>query len=129
MRKNIYDALVAWVPLDPLVGPRVFEASSVDSHTMKPFIVIRMHTSFPVRPAIGARHYAQVWAHDEPGSYLKIDNILKEVRKAVEAAPPSGEFLEARWIETGVDLRDDGLETITRYCRFQLTQTLRELHG
>lgn len=128
MRKIIFDALRLWAPLDALVGERIYEASSVDAHTQKPFIVVRMHTGFPVRPAIGGRHYAQVWAHDHPGSYLKIDAILIECRRAVEALPPSGDFLEARWIETGVDLRDDGFETITRYCRFQMTQALRELH-
>lgn len=129
MRRIVYEALTGWAPLDPLVGQRIYEASSVDVHTPKPFVVVRMHTGFPIRPVIGGRHYAQVWAHDNPGSYLRIDEILVECRRAIEAHPPDGDFLEARWIETGVDLRDDGFETVTRYCRFQLTHTLRELHA
>jgi len=131
MRKRIFEALVAWAPLDALVENRILEASSVTVHTTKPFIVIRMHTGFPVERSIGGRHYAQIWAHDEPGSYLRIDDILIETRKALESLPNTGDdgFLEARWIESGVDLKDDLLETITRYSRYQLTQSLRELHG
>lgn len=131
MRERVYNALSAWAPLDPLVGQRIFEASAVTVSTKKPFIVIRMHTGFPVERSIGGRHYVQVWAHDIPGSYLKIDSILTECRKAIEASPNTGAdgFLEARWIENGVDLKDDVLETITRYSRYQLTQALRELHG
>ena len=131
MRKLIYEALMGWDPLHALVGERIYEASAVDAHTRKPFVTVRMHTGFPVERSIGGRHYAQVWAHDEPGSYLRIDAILIECRKAIESMPNDLEqgFLEARWIETGVDLRDDRLETITRYSRYQLTQALRELHA
>jgi hypothetical protein len=125
-RKIIFAALKAWPGLDPLVGERIFEASNVDKHVTKPLIVLRMHTEFPVA-RMGGRGYMQLWAHDKPGSYLKIDDILAESRKAIESIPPQNTFLEAKWIETGVDLRDDAMGTVVRYSRFQITHAMREL--
>jgi hypothetical protein len=131
VRQRVVQCLIDWAPLQPIVEDRVFEASAVVTQVKRPFIVVRMHTGFPVERGIGGRHYAQVWAHDAPGSYLRIDQILIEARKAIESLPHTGAdgFLEARWIETGVDLKDDTLGTITRYSRYQLTQALRELYG
>lgn len=105
---------------------RILEASSVNEVPERPFITYRMHTHFPLNRGLGQREYSQVWVHDDPGDYMRIDDILGKIRRAVEAAPSEGEFLEARWIETGVDLKDDVMGTITRYIRFQHTATLRE---
>ena len=133
MRDVLAQSMVASAELQQLLTGddgefRVYEASSisVEAPPARPFVTYRMHTDFPLNRGLGRREYSQVWAHDEPGDYLVIDEILNAVRRAVEAAPSNGDFLEARWIETGVDLRDDVMGTITRYIRFQHTATLRE---
>lgn len=136
MRTLLYQALVAREPLIAILGSpdRLIEASALGNPQLsgyegtppRPFVTYRMHTAFPYRRKIGAREYAQVWANDEPGDYLRIDQILKEVRIAVEGIAPQGEFVGAEWIETGVDLRDDVMGTINRYIRFQFNSSLRE---
>lgn len=125
-RVRTFKALTEWPGLVPLVDGRIYEASSVDKHYPKPLITIRLHTGFPVQAGLGRREYVQVWAHDVPGDYMAIDAIHEQVRLAMEAIVPEEKFLEARWIETGVDLRDDFMETICRYQRFQFTGVLLE---
>jgi hypothetical protein len=133
-RTLLYQALRGSTDLAEIVDDRILQASSLVEGAIpeKPFVTYRMHTDFP-RPVggkVGRREYCQVWANDVPGDYLQIDKILDICRQAVEAIPSSkanGAFLEARWIETGVDLRDQDMGTINRYIRFQFTSTLREL--
>jgi hypothetical protein len=122
-------ALKGSAELVAIVGNRVFSASAVNKQMKRPLVTIRSHTDFPAVRNVGQRGYIQVWAHDDPGDYERIDQILDLSRTAIEAVQPSvvlGPFLEARWIETGVDLRDDVMESITRYMRFQFTFTRRE---
>jgi hypothetical protein len=128
-RTLLYQAMKGSQPLENIVHGRIFQASRLGIHDQdgvlitdgvpeKPFITYRMHTDFPVGGGMGRREYSQVWANDDPGSYVQID--------AVEAIPPQDGFLEARWVETGVDLKDDAMGTINRYIRFQMTGSLRE---
>lgn len=133
MRKVLFKALSSSASLAEIVGPRIIQASALGSELPgyegvpeRPFVTYRMHTDFPLQRGLGRREYAQVWANDEPGDYLRIDEILRLCRIAVEAAPSEDDFLEARWIETGVDLADQAMGTINRYIRFQFTGTLRE---
>lgn len=136
MREIVNQALINHAPLLDLVGqiqgedgnlhPNIHQASSLDFTPPRPFVTYRMHTDFFVQ-RVGGREYVQVWAHDDPGDYSRIDAILDQCRIAIVNLPSEGTFLDARWIETGVDLRDDAMNTITRYIRFQLTRTTREL--
>lgn len=115
-----------------LVEDRIKAASSVDKQMKRPLIAIRAHTDFPPAGSshggrsFGRREYMQVWAHDDPGDYQRIDQILRLCRDALETVDPFDDFLEAKWIETGVDLRDDRMESIMRYSRFQFTYARRE---
>ena len=134
MRYHLYQAMVSNPDLlaifqggDGVV--RIYEASSVNAVPPRPFCTYRMHTDFPLNRGLGRREYSQIWVHDNPGDYLRIDDALNKIRRAVEAWPSSkanADFLEARWIETGVDLKDDVMGTITRYIRFLHTATRRE---
>lgn len=139
MRAILYKAVSESADLAEIVEGRVFQASSLGIHLPdgqiitdgvpeRPFITYRMHTDFPspMGGKIGRREYSQWWANDDPGDYLRIDEILRLIRLAVEAIPPHGSFLQAVWVETGVDLKDDAMGTINRYIRFQATGTLRE---
>lgn len=130
-RARLYQGLKGSTELQAIVGDRIIQASSLVEGKVPPtpFLTYRMHTDFP-RPIggkIGRREYCQIWANDEPGDYLRIDNILDICRRTLEALPHADDFLEARWIETGVDLRDQDMGTINRYIRLQFTNTLREL--
>jgi hypothetical protein len=131
MRIRLYKALRASTDLAELVENRIIEASAVGTTIWpgtppRPFLTYRMHTDFPVMGGVGRREYCQLWANDDPGDYEKIDEILRLSRIAVEAIPHTDDFLEARWVETGVDLEDKAMGTINRYIRFQFTGTLRE---
>lgn len=128
-RTRLFKALGDSAEVTALVGDRIFAASSLDESTStpgRPFVTYRMHTDFPLNRGLGAREYVQIWANDDPGDYMRIDRILKACRRAIEAIPSDQDFLEARWIETGVDLADAAMGTINRYIRFQFTNTLRE---
>lgn len=125
----VFQALRTSNELAAIVEDRIGAASRFDKQSKRPLVAIRAHTDFPALGRVGRREYIQVWAHDDPGDYETIDNILVICRDAIEAVQSSvalGPFLEARWIETGVDLRDDVMESITRYSRFQVTFTRRE---
>lgn len=133
MRQRLYKALSESADLTKLVGTRIIQASALgndlpgyEGTPERPFVTYRMHTDFPVVGGLGRREYCQIWANDDPGDYLRIDEILKYCRQAVEAIPHTNDFLEARWVETGVDLKDDVMGTINRYIRFQFTGSLRE---
>jgi hypothetical protein len=131
MRKLLYKALRNSTDLGAIVDRRILEASAIGSELWpgvpeRPFMTYRMHTHFPVIGGAGRREYAQVWANDDPGDYETIDDMLRLAQLAVEAIPSQGDFIEARWVETGVDLKDDAMGTINRYIRFQLTGTHRE---
>lgn len=131
MREIIFEALKGDAAVYAEVQDRIFAASNVDYQGKKPLVVLRSHTSFPVAraegKALGGRTYLQLWVHDKPGSYVRIDRTLVACRRVIEAIAPVGNFLEATWIESGVDLRDDQMNTVCRYSRFQITETLREL--
>jgi hypothetical protein len=127
-RTRLYKACMESSEVVDIIGDRLFASSSIDENTqiIRPFLTYRMHTDFPLSRGIGAREYVQVWANDDPGDYMRIDRLLKAVRRAIEAIPSEDDFLEARWIETGVDLADSAMNTINRYIRLQFTNTLRE---
>jgi hypothetical protein len=133
VREILYQGLIASTDLaaelelteGETIEDRIHQASSLTTRPRTPFVTFRMHTHFP-RQGVGQREYCQIWANDDPGDYLRIDRILKQCRIALESLQPNGEFLEARWIETGVDLKDDDMGTINRYIRLQFTGTLRE---
>lgn len=133
MRTILAKALMAYTPLQDIVKGRIIQASALghefpgfEGIPERPFLTYRMHTDFPVLGGIGNREYAQIWANDDPGDYTTIDECLRLVRLAVEAIPSQEGFIEARWVETGVDLKDDVMKTINRYIRFQFTGAPRE---
>lgn len=125
-----FDAFKGSAAIRALVDDRIGAASSFNKQSKRPLIAIRAHTDFPVvgeqERSLGRREYIQVWVHDDPGDYLQIDQILRLCRDALEAVPHFDDFMSAKWIETGVDLRDDRMESIMRYSRFQFTFARRE---
>lgn len=61
---------------------------------------------------------AQIWAHDQPGSYQRIDSLLAAVRAALVGPVALPGAIACRWQGDSQDLADDGLGTITRNSAF-----------
>jgi hypothetical protein len=102
------------------------------SNLIKRFIVYHANTETgdpTVTAHPGTTHIFWVWCHDEPGDYFEIDEVLKAVRRALEAVQADDQipwFLEFRWLETSIDLDDPEMFTICRYCRIQAVTVYRE---
>lgn len=100
----------------------VFAGGSMeDAPALKPFVILRFLPRVPALPE-DAAHFqrAEVWCHDEPGSYLRIDQALS-LAEAALVGPATGSGIYAEWEGQGTDLFDDGWKTITRYSSFKLT--------
>jgi len=64
----------------------------------------------------------QIFAHDTPGDYMKIDTILDLVRGQFDGVVDQANgIVRATWVEDSEDFRDDDMGTILKYCRIQLT--------
>ena len=128
IRKVVFQALRSDPELSTLIGDRIWmRGSTVDGipQTETPYIVYNFNGRFRTGPSAlkATRHTIQVWVHDDPGDYFRIDQILDRVRAAlesVEAGNPVG-FLEIRFFETGPDIWDDLVKHIVRYSRLQAT--------
>lgn len=103
------------VPPDSIYGSGGIE----DSPAGKPFIMIRLGDASPtVVPGI-SRQLVQVWAHDHPGDYLRIDDILRRVRGDLEGPMAGG--VRCEWRGMSFDLVDDGFATATKYATFNIS--------
>jgi hypothetical protein len=124
MRTQIYQALKNSTGLTDLVGDRIFQASTLENVPDRPFITYRIHGEYRVQ-ILGQRAFVQVWCQDDPGDYLRIDQMIDFVKEALESIPHQDRLLQVRWAETSVDLKDDDMHTICRNTRFQVTQAIR----
>jgi hypothetical protein len=94
----------------------------------KPFIVIRVDNEFREMPG-HSRIMVTVWAHDEPGNYVRIGQVLKAVRNALcgngqtagavlsQAASPNG---IVQWMSDGPDQSDFDFGTLMKSSQYQL---------
>lgn len=109
-------AFTALVPAASVYGA----GSLTQTPEKKPFVVLRFG------PAIAApvpdTHYTelQVWAHDRPGDYLRIQEILAQAKTTLVGQIVSIGAIACRWQGDSNDLADDGLGTITRNSSFRL---------
>ena len=134
LRKVIFGALKGDPELQALVGDRIFQRGStldgVPPTEQVPYIVYNLGQAFNKGPSAlrALSQGLQVWVHDEPGDYHRIDTILARVKvvlEGVEAGDPVG-FLEIRHFETSMDLWDNLLKHLVRYSRLGATLTQEE---
>lgn len=119
-----YQAMKAHAPLMALLPGGIHQASSLNNvPDKKPFLVHRMHNGLRYQRGLGDRSYLQVWVHDVPGDYMRIDEVIELVKSVLEAVPAQGSLLQVRWLEDSVDLQDDDMGTICRNSRYELTNT------
>lgn len=99
---------------------RVIAAGSLEENVgTLPMIIIKTGSESPGPFPGVTTHNAILWVHDEPGSYLRIDAIIKALKALdVQVAVPGG--VACRWIGDSTELADDGFHTITRNTSFQL---------
>jgi hypothetical protein len=124
-RLRAHAPLIAIVPASQIVSSgAVGLPGSPTEELAKPFIVVRMSTVQNRLDAARSQR-ALVYAHDEVGSYVRIDNALKEVRAAFNISGPVviGDTRMTAIEDEGEsdDLFDDGFGTGVRYAQFRMT--------
>jgi hypothetical protein len=125
MRQFIIDALKDSLAITGVVGTRIYQGESlVSSELTRPFLIYRVgnETTEAVSEDLPTPHrvYFQVYIHDGPSDYTRIDSLCNEVRKALVGGPfPDYKILRVDYMETSRDLNDDTMRTIFRYIRFQ----------
>lgn len=108
-------AVTSEVPVE-----RIFGAGAIQGRPEAPFIQLRLNPVAPVRAVPARSTELLVYAHDDPGSYLRVDRILKAAREALEADVTDATGIAAEWQGDSPDLADDGYDTITRNSSFRL---------
>lgn len=86
----------------------------------KPFVVLRFGVT--IEAAVPGTDYTdlQVWAHDDPGTYMRIGTILALAKSILVGQVAEVGAIACRWQGDSGDLADDGLGTITRNSSFRL---------
>ena len=131
LRQVVFRALKEDPVIQSFVSDRIFQRGStldgIPPTKVTPYIVYNLAQGFPKGPSsLRARmQNLQVWVHDEPGDYYKIDQILARVKLVLEGVNAGEQvgFLEIRHIETSQDLWDNLLKHLIRYSRLGATLT------
>lgn len=110
------------------VGLRIFAKKGMQSSIeTTPYIVFKLgnDTNESLAESLDVhRQYFQIFVHDysdgEVGDYLRIDAIIKELKKLLHNASsaPDG-VISVQYLETSQDLDDHTLGTVMKYMRFQ----------
>lgn len=106
---------------------RIFQIGSVDQKPQTPFIVFRLSGDFPTvtKRSKARRVSLEIWVHDKPGDYSRIDGILKQIEQTfddvVHASAAEGESIStADWESRSPDLNDDGFGSICKMTNYSL---------
>lgn len=115
-----YAPLIALVPATSMYASGQLQGSPKN----KPFLVIHTGLTEVVFNSGGApdvlSNPAFIWAHDEPGSYDLIDEILIQVRRALvgQVVAPSG--IACTWLGDSTELSNPDYGTLTRNGNYRL---------
>lgn len=125
-RELITQALIADQYIDDDVDDRVYQYNSVPDPVMKPYIVVKfgVESAEPGWRAGPTQRPIQVWVHDDPGDFSRIDRVLQRTKTVLQSLPNKDEFLELRFVDTSRDLDDTALGVITKYSTYQMTATV-----
>lgn len=123
MRKTIYSLIK---DVDPSIPPeRWHQMGSVDDTPEKPFGVYRLSGTTPgvTRRSKSRVVRLEVWVHDTPGSYTRIDGVLNAVEGLLEAvvhasASEEESISQIDFDARSPDLDDSGFRTICKMSSF-----------
>ena len=126
MREWLYNKLITLTGFEDLV----FENTSLDTvPDTKPFIVYsignRVTEIEDGDAPIAQNSVANIWVHDNRGTYTAIDATLKDIRALLSNLSEVG-IIAARFINESDDLRDPEMNTICRFARYQLVHLAEE---
>ena len=134
MRTWLYDRLTTHEPLWVAMGADsttikkqvVPRESQFNVNLPKPFLMYGLgnetNESLSDEPGHRAsRQFFQIWAHDEGGSFDKIDSDLIPLVKdlLIGASDPASMVTTILWLETSGEFSNETYNTIFRYIRFQ----------
>jgi hypothetical protein len=128
VREIVYEFLSE----DPVLNTLGFDADSIftdhslDTPQVRPLMVLRWQNVVAGLAQVNQR-ILQVWVHDRPADYERIDQALRRLRtllvslEAVRLDGGDAGLHTVNWEGDSDDLRDDEVGTITRWAQFRLT--------
>lgn len=120
--RAFYDGLTSPEPID--LRDHIFQGESATTSLMpRPFIfyTIGVRSSENLsEERDAARQFFQIYVHDDPADYVRIDTIISILRRGLKnQGDPASGWMTTRYLESSTDLDDQTLGTIMRYIRFQ----------
>jgi hypothetical protein len=123
------EQLRLYVPLTTIIPAKsMYAAGSLTGRpSLVPFLIVDFGTEF-IGPYPGASEQEMdVFVHDEPGDFMRIDQVLTYVRQALMGGEDvtTGRVAETNgiavsWDSDSRDLADDGYKTIYKFASFTL---------
>lgn len=126
LREWVVSRLTEYAPLTAIMGDRLTLGSSLtEIPQVKPFAIYRVGLSVADLRGDGQTRVkttpVQIFFHDEPGDYGKIDNMLRLARVILEGGNSREHgIIDCGWVEDSEDLRDDEFHTNLRWARYQV---------
>lgn len=123
-REWVYAQLVGDTDVTDLVpAERIYGGGALTGHPgAVPFVVLRFGPEVERAGRAAREKECAVWVHDDPGSYLRIDEVLAAVRWALVGSVSEAGAIAVEWQGTSPDLADDVMDTITRNTSYALTE-------
>ena len=124
----LHSTLSGYAPLMAIIQSVLQGQSLLTADIPKPYLVHRFGNETDENLAevdvYPRKMYFQVYVHDIPGDYIRIDSLVELVKAAfrsqtIASAAVAGVH-HIRYLETSRDLSDPELGTIFRYIRFQM---------
>ena len=124
MRTWLFGLLESSTALDQYVEGRIWQNTAIEHvPEFKPFVLYRYGArTSPLRGDDDVAIFSQIvqiTAHDYPGDYSQIEEILEVVRGLITPSTQP----TVTWLDDSEDLRDDDFGTILKWSRYQLTYT------
>lgn len=130
IRSFVFSLLTTDTTLNSLgiTANSVFTTHDVDTPQVRPMVILRWGlTDNVLNHSPIASRALQVWVHDAPGDYERIEAVLRRIRTLLTSvsAQNAGEqdawVSEIRWDRFSEDLSDVDAGTITRNGDFTIT--------
>ena len=111
---------------DKITLDSTFLTHDKDTPQVRPLMVLRYQDTSPGMGPVKQRNL-QVWVHDIPGDYTRIDRILRRVEAiltslfGINAGDANSWISQIDWKGDSDDLDDDEAVTFCRYSNYTIT--------